>query len=124
MPSPFAKSKKYFHPVLSRDGSLAPKAHHLIDNLIVLDTDLRKQQEAEMLSKSGYTHKLLGLHMISGVGLVDVDGDKNGGSTMKPTAEDWRQLLSISSYRAPISPLLLLLLLDPYPTKQLRVSID
>ena len=123
MPSPFAKSKKYFHPVLSRDNSTAPKSHHLVDSLIVLDTDLRKQQEAEMLTKNAYTHKLLGLHMISGVGLVDVDGDENGGSTMKPTAEDWRQLLSISSYRAPISPLLLLLLLDPYPTKQVRVSI-
>jgi len=123
MPSPFAKSKKYVHPVLSRDSSTAPKSHHLIDSLIVLDTDLRKQQEAEILTKTGNTHKLLGLHMISGVGLADVDGDKNGGSTMKPTAEDWRQLLSISSYRAPISPILLLLLLDPYPTKQLRVSI-
>ncbi len=123
MPSPFAKSKKYVHPVLSRDSSTAPKNHHLIDSLIVLDTDLRKQQEAEVLTKTGYTHKLLGLHMISGVGLVDVDGDRNGGSAMKPTAEDWRRLLSISSYRAPISPILLLLLLDPYPTKQLRVSI-
>ena len=76
MPSPFAKSKKYVHPVLSRDSSTAPKSHHLIDSLIVLDTDLRKQQEAEILTKTGNTHKLLGLHMISGVGLVDVDGDK------------------------------------------------
>ena len=123
MPSPFAKSKKYVHPVLSRDSTTAPKSHHLVDSLIVLDTDLRKQQEAEMLTKTVHTHKLLGLHMISGVGLVDVDGDRNGGSAMKPTAEDWRRLLSISSYRAPISPILLLLLLDPYPTKQLRVSI-
>jgi len=123
MPSPFAKSKKYMHPVLSRDNSSGSKAHHLVDRLIVLDTDLRKQQEAEMLTKQGFTHKLMGLHMISGVGLVDVDGDRNGGSAMKPTAENWRQLLSTSSYRAPISPLLLLLLLDPYPTKQLRGSI-
>lgn len=122
MPSPFTKSKMCSHPVLSRDVS-ASRSHHLVDRLIILDTDLRKQQEADMLTSKGYTHTLLGLHMISGVGLVDVDGDKNGGSSMKPTAEDWRQLLSISSYRAPTSPLLFLLLLDPYPTKQLRAAI-
>ena len=123
MPSPFTKSKKYSHPILSRDTAASSQSHHLLDRLIVLDTDLRKQQEADKFSSEAYTHKLLGLHMISGVGLVDIDGDKNGGSYMKPTAEDWRRLLSISSYRAPTSPLLLLLLLDPYPTKQLRATI-
>ncbi len=123
MPSPFAAPKKYTHPVLYRDSSVAGTSHHLVDRLIVLDTDLRKQQEADMLTTHPFTHQLVGLHMISGVGLVDIEGDKNGGSAMKPTAEDWRQLLSISSYRAPTSPLLIMLLLDPYPTKQLRGSI-
>jgi len=123
MPSPFAAPKKYSHPVLLRDSSMVGSSYHLVDRLIVLDTDLRKQQEADMLTTHRFTHQIVGLHIISGVGLVDLDDDKDGGSAMKPTAEDWRQLLSISSYRAPISPLLIMLLLDPYPTKQLRGSV-
>jgi hypothetical protein len=97
--------------------------HYLVESLIILDTDLRKQQEADMFIHDCYTHGLLGLYMISGVGLIDVNGDENGGSAMKPTAEEWTQLLSVSSYRAPVSPILLMLLLDPYPPKQLRGSI-
>lgn len=123
MPSPFTTPKKYVHPALFRDGTNHEDSYHLMDRLIVLDTDLRKHQEADTLITSRFPHQLLGLYMISGVGLVDVDGDEDGGSSVKPTADEWRQLLSVSSYRAPISPLLLLLLLDPYPTKQLRVTI-
>ena len=123
MPSPFTTPKKYVHPVLFRDGTNHEDSYHLMDRLIVLDTDLRKHQEADTLITSRCTHQLLGLYMISGVGLVDADGDEDGGSSMKPTADEWRQLLSVSSYRSPVSPLLLLLLLDPYPTKQLRGTI-
>jgi len=123
MPSPFTTPKKYDHPFLYRDNVNSEQSYHLLDSLIVLETDLRKQQEPDTLIHDGYTHDLLGLYMISGVGLVDVDGDEHGGSAVKPTAEDWRQLLSISSYRAPVSPILLMLLLDPYPPKQLRASI-
>ena len=36
---------------------------------------------------------------------------------------DLRHLLVTSSFRAPLSPILLLLLLDPYPTKQVRGAI-
>jgi hypothetical protein len=36
---------------------------------------------------------------------------------------EFRHLLAASSFRAPISPVILLLLLDPYPTKQLRGAI-
>ncbi len=123
MPSPFTSPKKLSHPFLCRDSGCGNQSYYLSDSLIVLETDLRKQQEPDTLIHDEYTHDLLGLHMISGVGLVDVDGDEHGGSAMKPTAEDWGQLLSISSYRAPVSPILLMLLLDPYPTKQLRGSI-
>jgi len=42
---------------------------------------------------------------------------------MTPTGDDWRLLLSVSSYRAPTSPILLFLLLDPYPPKQLRANL-
>ncbi len=124
MPSPYTSEKKFSHPFLTR-GSAAQneKEFHLAHSLIVLETDLRKPQETEMLITDCYTHRLVGLHMISGVGVVDVHGDENGGSLMKPTADDWQQVLSISSYRAPVSPILLMLLLDPYPPKQLRAAV-
>ncbi len=123
MPSPFTSPKKYTHPFLSRDNINANSPHYLSESLIVLDTDLRKQQETDMLINDCYTHSLLGLYMISGVGLTDVVGDEHGGSALKPTVEEWGQLLSMSSYRAPVSPIMLMLLLDPYPTKQLRSAI-
>lgn len=124
MPSPFTSPKKFNHPFIHRGKAGNDEASfHLTESLIVLETDLRKPQETDMLILDCYTHRLLGLHMISGVGVVDVDGDENGGSAMKPTAEDWQQILSIASYRAPISPILMMLLLDPYPPKQLRAAI-
>lgn len=43
---------------------------NLSDPILVVDTDLRKQQEADRLTSSMYPHKLAGLHMVSGVGLV------------------------------------------------------
>ena len=113
MPSPFTSPKRFTHPFLYRDNMNSSQSYVLSENLIVLETDLRKQQEAEMLLNDGCTHALLGLHMISGVGLVDVEDDDDGGPAMKPTAEEWGQLLSIASYRAPVSPMLLMLLLDP-----------
>lgn len=124
MPSSPFTGKKYTHPFLGRGASNHDdQSFHLVDSLIVLETDLRKPQEADMLINDCYTHSLLGLHMISGVGVVDVEGDENGGSSMKPTAEDWQQILSIASYRAPVSPILTMLLLDPYPPKQLRAAV-
>lgn len=124
MPSPFTvPQRKYSHPLLCRDNTSGNKPYYLSESLVVLETDLRKQQETDMLIHDGYTHSLLGLHMISGVGQVDVEGDEHGGSAMKPTVEEWQQLLSISSYRAPVSPILLMLLLDPYPPKQLRAAV-
>lgn len=123
MPSPFTSPKKYSHPFLNNDHSYIDQPHYLQESLIVLDTDLRKQQETDTLIHDSYTHSLLGLYMISGVGLVDVKDDEHGGAAMKPTAAEWGQLLSISSYRAPVSPILLMLLFDPYPPKQLRGAI-
>lgn len=88
----------------------------------VVDTDLRKQQEADRITSSVYTHKLPGLHMISGIGTIRVN-EITAERPPLPNAMEWRHLLSTSSFRAPASPCLLLLLLDPYPTKQFRGSI-
>lgn len=123
MPPPFATGKKCEHPILYRQTAGDRHSYNLLDRLLVLDTDLRKQQEADVLTSNLYPHKLLGLHMISGVGLTDVEKDADDCSVIAPTAAEWALLLSVSSYRAPISPLLLFLLLDPYPPKQLRGNL-
>jgi hypothetical protein len=44
--------------------------NRLTESVYVVDTDLRKQQEGEKLVLSIYPHKLPGLHMISGIGIV------------------------------------------------------
>jgi len=59
------------------------------------------------------------LSLVSGVGLVPEDGEEFHA----PRMEEWRHLLSASSFRAPQSPLMILLLMDPYPTKQVRMAI-
>lgn len=88
----------------------------------VVDTDLRKQQEADRITSSVYAHKLPGLHMVSGVGtrrLTDITAER----PPIPSPMQWRHLLATTSFRAPASPCLLLLLLDPYPTKQFRSAV-
>ena len=105
------------HPILDPTS----QKHSLTEPLLVLDTDLRKQQEAETLTTCLYPHSLLGLHLVSGIGLVP-----NGSSSTtvtSPNLQEWRHLLSTSSFRAPVSPLLILLLLDPYPPKAMRSSL-
>jgi len=122
MPAPFGATKQCVHPSLYRQivRNSIDDSYSLLERVLIIDTDLRKQQEADTLIANAYPHKLIGLHMVSGVGLIDVEGDKDGGSSMAPGADDWRDLLSISSYQAPPSPLLLFLLLDPYPPKAMR----
>lgn len=105
------------HPILDPTS----EKHSLTEPLLVLDTDLRKQQEAETLTTCLYPHSLLGLHLVSGIGLVP-DGSSSTTVTT-PNLQEWRHLLSTSSFRAPISPLLILLLLDPYPPKAMRSSL-
>lgn len=96
--------------------------NNLAEIVYVVDTDLRKQQEADRLTTSVYPHKLPGLGMISGIGTLRIQEV----TAMRPpltSPMDWRHLLATSSYRAPSSALLLLLLSDPYPTKQVRGAL-
>ena len=94
---------------LLRNREWERQRNQLTESVYVVDTDLRKQQEADRISSSVYPHKLPGLHLLL-----------NTNSNELPNPMEMRHLLAISSYRAPMSSILLLLLLDPYPTKQLR----
>lgn len=97
-------------------------ANRLTENVHIVDTDLRKQQEADRITASVYAHKLPGLHIVSGVGtrrLTQLTAER----PPLPSPMQWRHLLATSSFRAPASPCLLLMLLDPYPTKQFRSAI-
>lgn len=96
--------------------------NRLTESVHIVDTDLRKQQEADRITASVYAHKLPGLHMISGIGTRRVN-EVSPEQPPLPNAMEWRHLLATSSFRAPASPCLLLLLLDPYPTKQFRGAI-
>ena len=90
--------------------------------VFVVDTDLRKQQEADRLTSSVFPHKLPGLYLVSGVGTVRENNISSERPPL-PNPMEYRHLLGTSSFRAPMSPVILLLLLDPYPTKQLRAAI-
>ena len=96
--------------------------NHLSEHVYVVDTDLRKQQESELVLTSMYPHKIPGLHMISGVGTLEVENLTQEHPPL-PNSMEWRNLLATSSFRAPVSPVVMLLLLDPYPTKQLRSAL-
>jgi Putative zinc finger in N-recognin (UBR box) len=113
------------HPLLERlltgQSDLTTK-NQLTESVYVVDTDLRKQQEGERITLSVFPHKLPGLNMISGVGISRVT-ELDARRPPLPSPMDLRHLLGTSSYRAPLSPILLLLLLDPYPTKQVRGAL-
>jgi Putative zinc finger in N-recognin (UBR box) len=114
------------HPLLGRlvSGQQFPSdlANRLTESIYVVDTDLRKQQEGERITTSVYPHKLPGLNMISGIGMTRVQ-ELSARRPPLPSPMDLRHLLVTSSFRAPLSPILLLLLLDPYPTKQVRGAL-
>lgn len=116
------------HPLLRRlvtgrfDAETASLPNKLTEAVFVVDTDLRKQQNPKILTSSLYTHKLPGLHMISGIGATRI-ADISARRPPLPYPMHLRHLLGISSFRAPVSPILLVLLFDPYPTKQLRGSL-
>ncbi len=116
------------HPLLRRlitgrfDAETAILPNKLTESVFVVDTDLRKQQNPKILTSSLYTHKLPGLHIISGIGSVRMN-DISARRPPLPYPMHLRHLLGISSFRAPASPIMLLLLFDPYPTKQLRGSL-
>lgn len=116
------------HQVLYRiqsgqfDETAATMPNQLSEHVFVVDTDLRKQQESELILTSMYPHKIPGLHMISGVGSLRVENLTQEPPPL-PNPMEWRNLLATSSFRAPVSPIVLLLLFDPYPTKQLRSAL-
>lgn len=115
------------HPLLRRLSnpgdphatSLAP--NDLTETVFVVDTDLRKQHEADLITSSVFPHRLPGLHLVSGVGRTRIN--TLSSQPQLPNPMEFRHLLATSTFRAPMSPIILLLLLDPYPTKQLRASI-
>ena len=105
--------------------------NRLTETVMVVDTDLRKQQEADRIISSVYAHKLPGLHMISGVGSIPQKLIDSYPPPL-PNPMEWRHLLATSSFRAPVSPVVLLLLLDPsfwchcwtrFPIKQLLAGL-
>ena len=116
------------HPMLALltskkwDADTISVKSDLTETIYVIDTDLRKQQEADRITSSVYSHKLPGLYLISGVGTLQAD-DITVNRPPPPNPMEYRHLLTASSFRAPMSPAILLLLLDPYPTKQLRGAI-
>jgi len=113
------------HPLLELifTGQVKPQTkNRLTESVFVVDTDLRKQQEGERITISVFPHKLPGLNMISGIGMTRVN-EITPRRPPLPSPMDLRHLLATSSFRAPLSPILLLLLLDPYPTKQMRGAL-
>jgi hypothetical protein len=116
------------HPLLYRlatgeaDVAAFLTKNTLTEVVYVVDTDLRKQQEADRITASIFPHRLPGLHLISGMGTVRAK-DLTQASPPQPDPKQFRHLLAMSSFRAPMSPIILLLLLDPYPTKQLRGAV-
>lgn len=95
------------------DSSWQSQRNQLTEAVYVVDTDLRKQQEADRITSSVYPHRLPGLYLLS-------SNNRISDPPQPPNPMEMRHLLAISSFRAPVSSILLLLLMDPYPTKQLR----
>ena len=123
-PIPIVKKHPFLSLLKSRKWDLETLSvnNELSETIYVVDTDLRKQQEADRITSSVFPHKLPGLCLISGVGMVRAESISTNRLS-PPNPMTYRHLLAASSFRAPISPAILLLLLDPYPTKQLRASI-
>jgi len=113
------------HPILhllagNEPNSRLPNA--LCDPIFLVDTDLRKQQNPKNVTCSLYPHKLPGLNLVSGVGTIKLS-EVSKQRPAFPSPMHVRHLLAISSFKVPTSPILIILLLDPYPTKQLRGSL-
>ena len=121
------------HPLLRRLSEMSDMND--LDNsrvclrprVFVLDTDLRKHEEAEVLTSSLYPHRLSGLNLVSGIAHVDENGSLGSryGEQTGLTPEDHaKRLVSCSSFVAPVSPVLLMLLFDPYSPKLVRSSLQ
>ena len=125
-----AADDTFGHPFLRRlegscDAISGDTSVRLQPRMFVLDTDLRKHEEGKNLTSALYPHRMAGLNMVSGTSHVDEHGSsgcnyfRRRGSGVA-TPERARRVASRSSFVAPASPVLLLLLLDPYSPKQLR----
>lgn len=99
----------------------------LSQRVFIVDTDLRKHEEGEFLTAAMYPHKMTGLNLVSGVGHVDEYGSVGCryGESMGVTSKEYaKRIVSCSSFMAPTSPVLTLLLLDPYASKNLRSCLQ
>lgn len=122
------------HPLLRRLSSAASMNDANNDakvclrpRVFVVDTDLRKHEEAEILTSSLYPHRLSGLNLVSGISYVDENGSLGSryGEKMGLTSQEYaKSLISCSSFLAPVSSVLLMLLLDPYSPKLVRSSLQ
>eukprot|EP00934_Nitzschia_sp_Nitz4_P005331 Nitzschia sp. Nitz4//scaffold51_size120721//17088//26419//NITZ4_003718-RA/size120721-snap-gene-0.34-mRNA-1//-1//CDS//3329553835//5321//frame0 len=121
-PTPITEKHPFLHRLVTGEVPDPTSSNKLTEAVYVIDTDLRKQQEAERITSSVYPHRLPGLHLVSGLGTVRPK-DLSQARPPRPDPVQFRHLLAMSSFRAPMSPIILLLLLDPYPTKQLRGAI-
>ncbi|GKY92493.1 hypothetical protein MPSEU_000219700 [Mayamaea pseudoterrestris] len=113
------------HPLLQRleTGMMDSFVkNELSETIYVIDTDFRKQAEADQLTSSVFPHRLPGLHMVSGIGTSKVH-ELDEVRPPLPSPMDLRHLLANSSFRVPMSPILMLLLTDPYPTKAARATL-
>ena len=97
--------------------------NRLVETIMVMDTELRKQKEADRIVSSVYAHKLPRLKMISSrVGSI-LQKTSDSYPPILPNPIEWRHLLATSSFRSPVSPVILVLLLDPFPIKQLLAGL-
>jgi hypothetical protein len=126
-------TKRIGHPLLRR---LSESSESMNDSIIdgvclrprifVVDTDMRKHEEAEVLTCSLYPHRQPGLYSVSGKSYIDENGSlgsRYGEDVGLTTHEQAKLLVSCSSFLAPMSPILLMLLLDPYSPKLVRSSL-
>ncbi|KAL3923025.1 MAG: hypothetical protein SGILL_001888, partial [Bacillariaceae sp.] len=114
---PVAKENK--HPLLAllTSGQWNMEAlttkNDLTETVFVVDTDLRKQQEADRITSSVFPHKLPGLYLVSGIGTVHMilnntaTGDDNDSHENIQTTNE--SLLPALTYVAGEHPLMTLL---------------
>jgi hypothetical protein len=91
--------------------------NRLTEAVLVVDTDCLSSRK-QIASFRVPIHNLPGLHMISRVGSIPQKVIDSYPPPL-PNPMEWRHLLATSSFRAPVSPVVLLLLMDLYPPKQL-----
>jgi hypothetical protein len=99
-PVPIAKKHPLLTLLTSRQWDLETLSikNDLTETVYVVDTDLRKQQEADRITSSVFPHKLPGLYLISGVGMIRTE-DITVNRPPAPNPMEYRHLLAASSFR-------------------------